>query len=317
MTARIQDQTASMQQFLMAGADVCVPDRPATGGPTPIARILISEDNPGIQHIYSRLLPDHGFELACVPKGDGALTFDIARRTSPQLLITDINKPTISGHALRSALHADPRTAHIPVLMVTAMDRRDDAHYSGLAPADDYIVKPFPFEDLLYRITTMLDLSTPAHDALVMRAIDLPCYGPHHPITGLLCLHEVASVLPARTARAGWAALEIAFANHAELAGAYGRAMVDGLAGQLGAAIRRIAGADLLVGHTGFDLGVVILGHADRLAAIEPLLAGHLVGLVRSRAARPGAPDVRLALRRADGLSGLCLSLPELRAALR
>ncbi|NNJ10004.1 response regulator [Chloroflexales bacterium ZM16-3] len=300
----------------MSGSDVRGPVLAAVcAAPAPVARILISEDNPGIQRIYSRLLPDHGFELICVPNGDGALTLDLAQSMSPQLLITDINKPTMDGHALASALRADPRTARIPLLMVTAMDQRGSARQPGLLPTDDYIVKPFPFDDLLYRITTMIDMDGYAHDDLVERALDLPCYDPHHPITGLPSLHQVASALPTRSARPGWAALEVSFANHAELIGAYGRAMVDGLAGQVGATLRRIAGPDLLVGHTGFDLGLLILGPADRLASAEPLLIERLARLSHARLSL--TPAIQLSLRHADDRAGLCLSLPELRAALR
>ncbi|MBX0327070.1 response regulator [Oscillochloris sp. ZM17-4] len=309
---------ATQQQLRTSRSDVRGPTLALTcDAPAPIARILISEDNPGIQRIYSRLLPEHGFELVCVPGGDGALTLELARLVLPQLIITDINKPTMDGNALAAALRADPRTARIPLLMVTAMNLRGDSRHAGLAPTDDYIVKPFPFEDLLYRITTMIDLDGPARSELVERAIGLPCYDPHHPATGLPCMHKVASALPARSARPGWAAIELSFANHAALVGAYGRAMVDGLAGQMGAAIRRVAGPNLLVGHTGFDLSVLILGRADAAAAAELLLAERIAGLFHIRAASPSAPAVRLALRRADDRAGLCLSLPELRAALR
>jgi len=300
----------------MLGSDVSGPDLGLWSAPAPIARILISEDNPGIQRIYSRLLPEHGFELIYVPDGDGAQTLAMAGCYRPQLLITDINKPTMDGRTLTAALHADPCTAHIPVLMVTAMDQRDDAQYPGLAPTDDYIVKPFPFEDLLYRIVTMIDLGRADHDELVRRALDLPCYSPSHPVTGLPSLHRVASALPTHSVRAGWAALDVSFANYGELVGAYGRTLVDGLACQVAVAIRRaVDGDDLMVGHTGLDLAMLIFGPAGRLASLEPLLARRFDAL--SRAARPGAPAARLALRRADDRAGHCLSLPELRAALR
>ncbi|NTW03246.1 MAG: response regulator, partial [Oscillochloris sp.] len=74
---------------------MCGPTLSAIWGTSqPLARILVSEDNPDILYIYSSLLPDYGFELICVPNGDGALTFELAQRTIPQLVITDINKPT-------------------------------------------------------------------------------------------------------------------------------------------------------------------------------------------------------------------------------
>jgi CheY-like chemotaxis protein len=292
-----------------ASATVC-------SGPSPIARILVSEDNPGIQRIYSGLLPNHGFELIYVPNGDGSLTIELAKCARPQLVITDINKPTMDGHALVASLHAEPSTAHIPVLMVTAMDEQGEPRRAGRPSSDDYIVKPFPFEDLLYRITTMIDWVGSARDDLVGRAVGLPCYDHHHPATGLPCLHQVAAGLPARSAHPGWAAIEVSFANHRELIGAYGRPMVDGFAGRLGGAVRRAVGPGLLAGHTGFDLGVIILGPVAQVAAAEALLLERLASLTRPRTIFADAPVVQLALHRANDRAGFGLSLPALRAAL-
>jgi CheY-like chemotaxis protein len=283
----------------------------------PIARILVSEDNPDIQRIYRRLLPDLGLELISVPDGDGALTFELALRTCPHLVITDINKPTMSGHALLTALHADPRTAHIPVLMVTAMDLRAEQQRMGLTPTDDYIVKPFPCEDLLYRIVAMLGLDEQAHSELVARALDLPCYAHHHPISGALCLHDMAVELPRRSARPGWAALEVSLANADELMRAYGRPAVEGIVSQLGEHIRRLAGSDLCVGHTGFDLALTILGPAATVDEAAWRIDTYATGLARPRASQPNTPTPQLALRRADDSAGLCLSPLALRRALR
>jgi CheY-like chemotaxis protein len=290
---------------------------PATLSAVPIARILVSEDNPDIQRIYRRLLPDHGFELISVPGGDGALTFDLALRTAPQLVITDINKPTMNGHALAAALRADPRTARIPVLMVTAMDLCAEPQQAAPRPADDYIVKPFPFEDLLYRIVAMIDLGDHAHDELVARAVGLPCYARHHPITGLPCLHEMATELPIRSARPGWAALEVSLANIGELMRAYSRPALEGIAGRLGASTRRLAGPGLFVGHTGFDLALTIIGPADLVEQAEWRVHEHAASLARLRASQPDGPSPQITLRHADESDGLRLSLLALRRALR
>jgi CheY-like chemotaxis protein len=289
----------------------------ALSAAAPIARILASEDNPDIQRIYRRLLPDHGFELISVPGGDGALTFELALRTAPQLVISDINKPTMNGHALVAALRAHPRTAHIPVLMVTAMDFGAEPQQPAPTPANDYIVKPFPFEDLLYRIVAMIDLGDLAHGELVARAVGLPCYAPRHPITGLPCLHEMATELPIRSARPGWAALEVSLANTGELMRAYGRSGLEGIAGRLGANTRRLAGPGLFVGHTGFDLALTIIGPADLVEQAEWRIHEHAVGLARPRVSQPDAPAPQVALRHADESDGLHLSLLALRRALR
>jgi hypothetical protein len=201
--------------------------------------------------------------------------------------------------------------------MVTAMDLVSELRPSALTPADDYIVKPFPFEDLIYRIVAMIGLDRSARSELVERALDLPCYARHHPITGALCLHELAVELPIRSARPGWAALEVSLANTSELIRAYGRPAVEGIASQLSEGIRRIAGPKLLVGHTSLDLAMTILGPASMINLVEQRLHEHSASLARPRASQPNALAPQIALRRADDSAGLCLSLLELRDAMR
>jgi len=283
----------------------------------PVARILVSEDNPGIQQIYSRLLPSYGFELICVADGDGVRTIEMAREIRPQLVITDVNKPTMDGHALVAALHADSSTAHIPVLMVTAMDQRSNLYWSGRVPADDYIVKPFPFADLLYRMTAMIAWAGPDHDELVERAINLPCYDRCHPATGLPCLHQLAAEVPIWSARPGWAAVELSLANHRALLDTYGHPLVDALAVGMGNAIYRVAGSGLLVGHTSFDLSVAIIGPSAQVAAAEMQLIIGLANLAYPRTDHVPAPRIQIGRRHASDQTGLHLSLPALRAALR
>lgn len=283
----------------------------------PLARILVSEDNPDIQRIYSRLLPDYGFELVSVLGGDGALTFDLALRSSPQLVITDINKPGLDGFALAASMRADARTAHIPVLLVTAMDLWGEAQRGRLSPIDDYLVKPFPFEVLLYRMIAMLSLDGAAHGRLVERALDLPCYDQHHPITGLPCLHELAAALPERTARPGWSAIDVSLADERELLLAYGRPVVASMASRLAGIARRVAGRDMLVGHSGFDTAITLLGPAPQVELAEQQLHERFATLSRVWGAGAQAPAPRLSLRRADERAGLGISLLDLYAALR
>lgn len=283
---------------------------------SPAARILVSEDNPGIQQIYMRLLPSYGFELTCVAGGDGARTLELAREISPHLLITDIHKPTMDGHSVVAALNADPYTTNIPILMVTAMDRRGEIQWESLAQANDYIVKPFPFDDLLYRITAMIDWQGLDHDGMVERAINLPCYNQLHPATGLPCLHHLAAELPLWSDRPGWAAIEISFANHRSLLDIYGHPVVNGLASSIRVALSRSMNPDLLMGHTSFDLSIAIIGPAVQVAAAEALLVERFTDITHLHAIRPAAPAVQICLRRTDDRAGLRLSLPELRAAL-
>jgi CheY-like chemotaxis protein len=280
----------------------------------PLARILVSEDNPDIQRIYSGLLPGYGFELISVPGGDGALTFDLALRGSPDLVITDINKPALDGFALAASLRADTRTAHIPVLMVTAMDPWSEPQRARISPISDYLVKPFPFEVLLYRIIGMLNLDGADHSQLVERAIGLPCYDQHHPTTGLPCMHGFAAALAARGAQTGWAAIEVSLADQHELLRSNGRPVVDAMAGRLAGIIRRLAGPEILVGHSAFDTAITVIGPSALVGTVERQIHERFAALAGIWA---GGAAPTLALRRADGAAGLTINLLDLRAAMR
>lgn len=296
-------------------------ERPAVApaaSPRPLARILVSDDDPAIRAIYGALLTEHGFEFLGAPTGDGRATLELARRARPHLLITDVNKPGLDGHALRAALRADPATARVPILMVSAMDPRADARGPRPGPLDDYLVKPFLSEALLYRAVALLPLGPAAHDALSARALRLFCYEQAHPVTGLPCLHAFARDLPAATAAPGWAAVGVTLAPYAALVRAAGRAEAEALLARLGAIVARAARGGLLVGHPGLDAQVAVVGPAPRVAAAAEVVEAAFAAVSRrAGAAAPHLPAPRLLLRRADDAAGLALGLPALRAALR
>lgn len=271
-------------------------------------RILVSEDDPGIRAIYGALLTAHGFAHLAAPAGDGWATLELARGARPALLITDVNKPGLDGHALRAALRASPATARIAVLTVSAMEPW------GLArgPRDDYLVKPFLAETLIDRVVGLLPLGRAAHDRLVVRALRQPCHEHTHPVTGLPCLHALDAALGIATATPGWAALGVRLSGQAHLARALGPDRAQDLLARLGGMVARAAGPGALVGHTGFDGQIAIVGPAPVVAAAATRLAGASL----ARRIGPHEPDPRLLLRRADDSVGLGLGLVALRAAL-
>ncbi|NTW01236.1 MAG: hypothetical protein HGA19_07970, partial [Oscillochloris sp.] len=193
----------------------------------------------------------------------------------------------------------------------TAMDIR-----SKIALADDYIVKPFLFANLLYRIMMMLRLSVPARAVLVDQALRLPCYEPSHPFSGQPSFHHIAEKLPAYTACQGWAALEINLVNYHDLARTYGWPLVYTFISRISQAINRIVGPDLLVGHTGFDSAIVIVGPTVQIIQVERLLAPYFANFSQYCLGLSQLLTVQISLRHADDRAGLALSLPALRAAL-
>lgn len=285
----------------------------------PLARVLVSDDDPAIRQLHTALLLDHGFEVLTTPAGDGPATLALARSARPQLLITDVNKPGLDGHALRAALRADGATARIPVLMVSAMDPWAEPGRAPAGPLDDYLLKPFSAEQLLYRVAALLPLDAAGHDRLVERARRLPCLEHTHPVTGLPCLHSLARQLPALTAEPGWAAVSVELAAFPALVRALGRPAAEGLLARLGGVVS--GASDLLVAaHTGFDPRIALVGSAAAVAVAAAQIPARFEAARRLvTRLHPRLPHslTRLHMRSAGDADGLGLGLGALRAALR
>jgi signal transduction histidine kinase/serine phosphatase RsbU (regulator of sigma subunit)/DNA-binding response OmpR family regulator len=128
------------------------PDEPA---PTGRRRMLVVDDNPDMRdYITGLLTPLYDVETA----PDGAVALRQARAHPPDLVLTDVMMPELDGYGLLLALRADPRTTHVPVVMLSAR-AGDNAAVEGLeAGADDYLVKPFAARELLARVRANLEL---------------------------------------------------------------------------------------------------------------------------------------------------------------
>lgn len=126
-------------------------------------RILVVEDEPSIAGFVRRGLHFEGYEVDVVPDGPSALR--ALRDNPPDLLVLDVMVPGIDGleiaRRLRAAEAAE-RAPSIPVLMLTARDAVADRVTGLRAGADDYLVKPFDFEELLARIEALLRRATAA-----------------------------------------------------------------------------------------------------------------------------------------------------------
>jgi PAS domain S-box-containing protein len=128
--------------------------RPAAGAAAP--RVLIADDNADMREYLQRLLAP-GYQVTTVTDGRAAL--DAARSGPLDLVISDVMMPRLDGLGLVAALRADPRTADLPVLLLSARAGQEAAIEGLDAGADDYLVKPFSAAELLARARTSVQLS--------------------------------------------------------------------------------------------------------------------------------------------------------------
>lgn len=128
-------------------------------------RILVVEDEPGIAGFVRRGLHFEGYDVQVVVDGPSALRE--LRDHPPDLLVLDVMVPGIDGFEIARRLRvveAAERLPAIPVLMLTARDAVQDRVAGLRAGADDYLVKPFDFEELLARIEALLRRSAASRE---------------------------------------------------------------------------------------------------------------------------------------------------------
>jgi two-component system, OmpR family, response regulator MprA len=127
-----------------------------------MARILVIDDEPDIADFVRRGLIYKGFGVDVAHDGTSGL--DLARDLEPDLIILDIMLPDIDGIEVCRRLRA---AGPVPIIMVTARDAVPD-RVNGLdAGADDYVTKPFAFEELLARVRAAFRRQAPAGQEVI------------------------------------------------------------------------------------------------------------------------------------------------------
>ncbi len=126
-----------------------------------MARVLVIEDNPANMKLATLLLRNAGHEA--LRAADAEVGLALARSARPDLILMDIQLPGMDGLAATAQLKADPGTAMIPIIALTAMAMKSDQEKSELAGCDAYIAKPLRAQDLYA-----------AMDALIPRNVATP-----------------------------------------------------------------------------------------------------------------------------------------------
>jgi DNA-binding response OmpR family regulator len=106
-----------------------------------MAKVLVVDDEEGIRVLCRVNLELEGYEVIEAPDGEEAL--DLARSKRPDLIFLDIMMPKMDGWDVLAELKADTRTAHIPVVMLTARTSEEDQLRAWSGGVVDYLAKPF------------------------------------------------------------------------------------------------------------------------------------------------------------------------------
>jgi DNA-binding response OmpR family regulator len=125
-------------------------------------RVLVVEDEPQISNFLRVGLGYEGFSVVVAEDGYEALAE--LKRFKPQLVILDLVLPGISGMELAERMRGDPE---LLIIMLTARDQLEDRIAGLKAGADDYLVKPFDFEELVARIHAVTRRRRPPEGAIV------------------------------------------------------------------------------------------------------------------------------------------------------
>ena len=119
-------------------------------------RVLIVDDDQKILDLLVDLLQIEGYEVSTAT--DGAEALDLAISFGPDIVVSDVVMPVVGGLELCRHLKEDPRTAHVPVLLISGLIASDEAGIAGLhAGADDYLDLPFRNEELLVKVARLVE----------------------------------------------------------------------------------------------------------------------------------------------------------------
>ena len=108
------------------------------------ARLLLVEDDKALRRYLEVTLERAGYEV--VSAGDGLEAMKLALSTSVDLVITDAMMPNLSGHELCRFLRNSPKLSHIPIVLLSGLERKDASSDLGLA--DAFLPKPVAAEKL-------------------------------------------------------------------------------------------------------------------------------------------------------------------------
>ncbi|PHQ78262.1 MAG: two-component system response regulator [Phycisphaera sp.] len=118
--------------------------------------ILIVDDNPQNLELLQAYLEDLGCRTEVAM--DGAEAIKKAQADVPDVIVLDVMMPKLSGFQVCERLKSDPKTAAVPIVMVTALNEVSDVERAIEAGADDFLTKPVQRLELLARVKSQINV---------------------------------------------------------------------------------------------------------------------------------------------------------------
>lgn len=119
--------------------------------------ILHVDDSEDILSITQLALNSIGFDYMSAQTAAGGI--ELAEKKLPDLILLDVQLPDMDGHRACFILKSNPKTKHIPIIMLTTKDAKVDVRKAVSFGASEYVTKPFKKEDLITRIMEVLKLA--------------------------------------------------------------------------------------------------------------------------------------------------------------
>jgi DNA-binding response OmpR family regulator/anti-sigma regulatory factor (Ser/Thr protein kinase) len=165
--------------------------------------ILIIDDDDSFRLSLGQRLELEGFQV--LEAADGAAGLALAQAQQPDLILSDILMPVLSGYALLAQLRQDAATADIPMILLTAKAEHEAQRLGMVLGADDYLCKPFSMNELLTSVHSHIH----RHDSQRHRQnqrlhqchLDLARTLPHELVTPLTGILGAAELIALETAR--------------------------------------------------------------------------------------------------------------------
>lgn len=221
----------------------------------PSPTILVVEDDAGVARMLSATLEAEGYNSLVACTGEEGVS--LAVREGPQLILLDLMLPGMDGFEVVQNLRGNARTAHIPVMVVSARHDSADKVRAFESHVDDYLTKPFNGEELMARIRTQLRHVQESQLS---------------PLTGLPSGRRVERAIEERLSEPGlWSILYLDLDNFKAYNDVYGFVRGNDIIRLLGrvidGAMRELGGATDFIGHVGGD-DFILLTTPD---AVSPL----------------------------------------------